>query len=59
MRRIALFVLLGSTMLAAQPAPVASRGEKRAAFLKLIDRPCVDPAAAVRPMTANGLRLVQ
>jgi len=46
-------------MLAAQPAPVATGGEKRAAFLKLIDRPRVDPAAAVRPMTANGLRLVQ
>jgi hypothetical protein len=31
----------------------------RAAFLKLIDRPRVDPAPAMRPMTANGLRLVQ
>jgi len=48
------FAALVCTPLLAQSSP-----DTRAAFLKLIDRPRIDPAPAVRPMTANGLRLVQ
>src|ERR671910_22077 len=59
MRTLALLVVLGSCAVVAQSAPDAAVAEKRAAFLKVIDRPRVDPAPAVRPMTANGLRLVQ
>jgi dienelactone hydrolase len=59
MRTIALLVVLGSCAVVAQSAPDAAIAQKRAAFLKVIDRPRVDPAPAVRPMTANGLRLVQ
>lgn len=53
MNKCVLIVLLGSTVAAQAPA------DTRAAFLKIIDRPRVEPAPAVRPMTANGLRLVQ
>ena len=56
MKRLAIILLLSSSTLIAQsPAPA----DTRAAFLKIIDRPRVDLAPAVRPMTANGLRLVQ
>jgi dienelactone hydrolase len=48
-----LVLFISSTLFAQSPA------DTRAAFLKLIDRPRVDPTPAVRPMTANGLRLVQ
>lgn len=59
MRTIALFVVLSSCVVAAQSPPSAADAQTRAAFLRLIERPRVDPAPAVRPMTANGLRLVQ
>ena len=59
MRTLALLVVLGSCAVVAQSAPDAAVAQKRAAFFKLIDRPRVDLAPAVRPMTANGLRLVQ
>src|ERR671910_1984714 len=59
MRTLALLVVLGSCAVVAQSAPDAAVAEKRAAFLKVIDRPRVDLAPAVRPMAANGLRLVQ
>ena len=36
----------------------SSVAEKRAAFLKLVERPRVDSKPEVRPLTANGLRLV-
>jgi dienelactone hydrolase len=53
---VALMVVaaFGGSAIFAQSPP-----DTRAAFLKLIDRPRIDPAPAVRPMTANGLRLVQ
>src|SRR5688500_15376015 len=59
MRTLGLLVILGSCAVVAQSAPDATVAQKRTAFLKVIDRPRVDPAPAVRPMTANGLRLVQ
>jgi dienelactone hydrolase len=59
MRTLGLLVVLGSCAVLAQSAPDAAVAQKRAAFLKIIDRPRVDLAPAVRPMTANGLRLVQ
>jgi dipeptidyl aminopeptidase/acylaminoacyl peptidase len=59
MRTLALLIVLASCALGAQSAPDAAVAQKRAAFLKVIDRPRVDLAPAVRPMTANGLRLVQ
>src|ERR671912_1858143 len=51
MRTLALVVVLGSCAVGAQSAPDAAVAQKRAAFLKVIDRPRVDPAPAVRPMT--------
>jgi dienelactone hydrolase len=59
MRNVALFVVLGASVMSAQSAPGPSPAETRAAFLKLIDAPRVDPAPAVRPMTASAPRLVQ
>lgn len=59
MRNVALLVVLGASVVSAQSAPVASPADTRAAFLKLIDRPRVDPAPAVRPMTPSGPGLVQ
>jgi dienelactone hydrolase len=59
MNRFVLLLLVGSCTLVAQSGPDVAVAQKRAAFLKLIDRPRVDPAPAVRPMPANGLRLVQ
>lgn len=59
MRTLALLVVLGSCAVVAQSDPDAAVAQKRAAFLEVIDRPRVDLAPAVRPMTANGLRLVQ
>ena len=53
---LGVLVLFASSMLLAQSA---TPEQTRAAFLKIIDRPRVDPAPAVRPMPANGLRLVQ
>lgn len=58
MGRIALFVALGACVVSAQSAP-AVPAETRAAFLKLVDRPRVDPAPAVRPMAAPAPGLVQ
>jgi len=57
MKKVVLLVLLGSAVLAAQ-SPVTSDAEKRAAFLKLIDRPRVIPQPEVRALPANGLRMV-
>jgi acetyl esterase/lipase len=54
MKKIALIFLLSSSAIAAQ-----SPADKRAAFLKLVDAPRVDPAVAVRPMTATAPGLVQ
>jgi dienelactone hydrolase len=42
----------------AAQAPESADAAKRAAFLKLVERPRVDPKPEVRPVTANGLRLV-
>jgi dienelactone hydrolase len=57
MKKVAVLVLLGSSLVVAQ-APDSADAAKRAAFLKLVERPRVDPKPEVRPMTANGLRLV-
>ena len=55
MKKFVLATLIAfSPVLTAQSPPA----ETRAAFLKLIDRPRVDPAPVVRPMTA-GAGLVQ
>jgi predicted esterase len=59
MRRIALFVALGACVVSAQSAPPAPLAGTRAAFLKMIDRPRVDPAPVVRPMTAAAPGLAQ
>lgn len=59
MKKILLFFVLGACVASAQSNPAGSAAETRAAFLKLIDRPRVDPAPVVRPMAANGARLVQ
>jgi dienelactone hydrolase len=58
MKRFALLVLLGSTALSAQSADT-SHAEKRAAFLKMIDRPRVELQPEVRPVTGNRLRVVE
>ena len=56
MKKVAVFLLLGpSSSWRNQRRPPG----QRAAFLKLIDRPRVDPAPVVRPMTATGPGLVQ
>jgi len=59
MKKVALLLLLSSPAILAQSAPIGSAAETRASFLKLIDRPRVDPAPAVRPMPASGTGLVQ
>ena len=57
MKKVVIFIfLLGSSTLLAQSTAPA---EKRAAFLKLIDRPRVEPAPVVRPMTASAPGVVQ
>jgi dienelactone hydrolase len=56
MKKLAALLLLSSSTLVAQST---SPAQTRAAFLKLIDAPRIDPAPVVRPITANGLRLVQ
>jgi cephalosporin-C deacetylase-like acetyl esterase len=58
MKKFALLVLLGSTALSAQSADT-SHVEKRAAFLKMIDRPRVELQPEVRPITGNRLRVVE
>jgi dienelactone hydrolase len=59
MRQIAMFVVLGACVVSAQSGASDSGAQTRAAFLKLIDAPRVEPAPAVRPMTATAPRLVQ
>ena len=56
MKRIAIFVVLSACAVSAQSG---SDAQTRAAFLKLIDAPRVDPAVAVRPMPATAPGLVQ
>jgi dienelactone hydrolase len=57
MKKLALVVLVAcSPALLAQSPPTA---QTKAAFLKLIDKPRVDPAPMVRPMTASGAGLEQ
>ena len=59
MRKILVFVVFGACMVSAQSSPDGSAAQTRAAFLKLIDRPRVEPAPAVRAMTADTAGLVQ
>lgn len=56
MKKFALLLFVSSF---ACTAFAQSPSDTRAAFLKVIDRPRVELAPTVRPMTANGLRLVQ
>ncbi len=54
-----MFVVLASCVASAQSSTGGSEARTRASFLTLIDAPRVDPAPAVRPMTASAPRLVQ
>ena len=58
MRTIGLFVFLASCVLAGQSgtAPVL---QTRTAFLKIIERPAIDPRAEARPVTSSAAGLVQ
>jgi dienelactone hydrolase len=70
MKKISLLALVVSCLAAVAPvgsakvgvvaaqAPESADAAKRPAFLKLVDRPRVDPKAEVRAVSANGLRLV-
>jgi dienelactone hydrolase len=58
MKKIAMFVVLGSSLVAAQSAP-APEAAKRAAFLKLIATTRVDPQPETRPTATNAAGLVQ
>lgn len=59
MKNVALLVALGVCAVSAQaPAPASPAGT-RAAFLKIVDRPKVDPSPSVKPMAASAPGLVQ
>lgn len=57
MRRVAIVLLLSSSAILAQSP--ARDAQTRAAFLKLIDAPRVEPAPEVHPMKASAPNLVQ
>jgi dienelactone hydrolase len=57
MRTISVFIVLASCALAAQTGSAPGL-QTRAAFLKVIERPPVDPRPEVRPLTSNDPRLV-
>ena len=57
MRAISLFLLFASCAVAAQTTTPGSA--PRAEFLKLLDRPRVEPRPEVRPLTSSDPRIVQ
>jgi predicted esterase len=59
MRRIAIFVVCAAAVTSAQSAPGRSDAQTRAAFLKLVDAPRVEPAPDVHQMTASAPNLLQ
>jgi dienelactone hydrolase len=57
--RVAILVVLGAPVVWAQPEAGESAAQTRAAFLKIVERPRVEPSATVRPMPATAPQLVQ
>lgn len=59
MRMMCLLVCLGVSLAAQSAQPVSDPAQKRAAFMKVIDRPRVDPAPEVRPLQSSSPDLIE